>query len=46
VAPQSSSVLGAAMSIPLTGVAHNALLSDKRVLTIVAREIGRVRGEQ
>jgi triacylglycerol esterase/lipase EstA (alpha/beta hydrolase family) len=45
VAPQASSVLGGAKNIPLTGVAHNALLNDKQVLMIVAREIGAVRGE-
>jgi triacylglycerol esterase/lipase EstA (alpha/beta hydrolase family) len=38
VAPQASSVLACAKSVPLTGVGHNAMLSDKRVIERVVRE--------
>src|SRR2546425_2410987 len=39
VAPQASSVLGHAENIALVGIAHNALLGDRRVIEIVARGI-------
>ncbi len=39
VAPQASSVLGNAENIALVGIAHNALLGDRRVMVIVAGEI-------
>jgi triacylglycerol esterase/lipase EstA (alpha/beta hydrolase family) len=39
VAPQASSVLGNAENIALVGIAHNALLADRRVMKIVASEI-------
>ncbi len=42
VVPQASSVLGNAENIALVGVAHNALLGDRRVMELVAREIGSV----
>jgi triacylglycerol esterase/lipase EstA (alpha/beta hydrolase family) len=40
VAPQASAVLGNAENVALIGVAHNALVSDQRVLELVTREIG------
>ncbi len=39
VLPQASSVLACAENIALTGVAHNALVSDHRVLRVVVAEI-------
>jgi hypothetical protein len=39
VAPQASSVLGNAENIALIGVAHNALLGDRRVMQLVASAI-------
>lgn len=39
VAPQTSSVLACAVNCALIGVAHNALVSDRRVMEIVADEI-------
>jgi triacylglycerol esterase/lipase EstA (alpha/beta hydrolase family) len=39
VLPQASSVLACADNIALTGVAHNALVSDDRVLQLVVEEI-------
>ena len=45
VAPQASSVLGNARNVALIGIAHNALVSDRQVLEIVAREIGRASAE-
>jgi triacylglycerol esterase/lipase EstA (alpha/beta hydrolase family) len=39
VLPQASSVLACAENIALTGVAHNALVSDDRVLQLVVDEI-------
>jgi triacylglycerol esterase/lipase EstA (alpha/beta hydrolase family) len=38
VAPQASSVLGNAENIALVGIAHNALLGDRRVMELVMRE--------
>jgi len=43
VAPQTSSRLDGAENIPLTGVAHNALLGDPRVFEIVLGEIEKAR---
>lgn len=42
VAPQASSILDGAENTALIGVAHNALVSDRRVMEIVAAEILRV----
>lgn len=42
VVPQASSVLAAAENIALIGVAHNALVGDKRVMELVVREIGKI----
>jgi hypothetical protein len=39
VAPQASSVLGNAENIALVGIAHNALLGDRKVMVMVAKEI-------
>ena len=39
VAPQASSVLGHAENIALVGIAHNALLGDRGVMELVAKEI-------
>jgi hypothetical protein len=39
VAPQESSQLACAESVPLAGVGHNALLGDRRVLDRVALEV-------
>jgi triacylglycerol esterase/lipase EstA (alpha/beta hydrolase family) len=39
VAPQASSELGNAENIALVGIAHNALLRDRRVMKLVATEI-------
>ena len=36
VAPQASSVLGNAQNIALVGIAHNALLADRRVMELVS----------
>jgi len=41
VAPQTSSVLARAENVALTGIGHNALLSDPEVLVRVAAEIER-----
>ena len=41
VMPQASSVLACAENVALTGIAHNAVLADRRVLELVVREIGR-----
>jgi len=41
VAPQTSSVLDGANNVALIGIAHNALLADRRVAARVAAEIGR-----
>jgi len=43
VAPQASSVLGNAENIALVGIAHNALLGDRRVTEIVASEVAKAR---
>ena len=43
VAPQASSVLGNAENIPLVGIAHNALLGDRRVMELVVREIAKAK---
>src|SRR4029077_7637559 len=40
VIPQASSVLACAENIAVIGIAHNALLADKSVMELVAREIG------
>jgi triacylglycerol esterase/lipase EstA (alpha/beta hydrolase family) len=45
VAPQASSVLGNAENIALIGVAHNALLGDRRVMELVARGIVKIAGQ-
>jgi triacylglycerol esterase/lipase EstA (alpha/beta hydrolase family) len=45
VAPQASSVLGNAENIALIGAAHNALLGDRRVMELVAREIEMARAK-
>jgi triacylglycerol lipase len=39
VAPQASAELACAENVAVTGVAHNALLGDERVMELVAREI-------
>jgi len=39
VAPQASSVLGNAENIALVGIAHNALLGDRRVMELVVSKI-------
>ncbi|HEX8009449.1 MAG TPA: alpha/beta fold hydrolase [Casimicrobiaceae bacterium] len=39
VAPQASAVLGNADNVALVGVAHNALLGDRRVMELVASRI-------
>ena len=44
VAPQASSVLGNAENIALVGIAHNALLGDRRVMELVATEIVKTPG--
>jgi triacylglycerol esterase/lipase EstA (alpha/beta hydrolase family) len=44
VLPQASSVLAGSENIALIGVAHNALVGDKRVMEIVSRQIGSIQG--
>jgi triacylglycerol esterase/lipase EstA (alpha/beta hydrolase family) len=44
VAPQASSVLGNAENIALVGIAHNALLGDRRVMELVLSAIDRAAG--
>jgi predicted alpha/beta hydrolase family esterase len=39
VAPQASSELACAKSVPLVGIGHNALLNDPRVMDLVTRGI-------
>jgi triacylglycerol esterase/lipase EstA (alpha/beta hydrolase family) len=39
VAPQASSELACAENIALTGIGHNALLGDRRVMDLVIRAI-------
>jgi triacylglycerol esterase/lipase EstA (alpha/beta hydrolase family) len=41
VAPQASSVLGNAENIALVGIAHNALLGERRVMELVASAIAK-----
>jgi triacylglycerol esterase/lipase EstA (alpha/beta hydrolase family) len=43
VAPQASCTLACAENIALVGVGHNALLNDRGVMDIVAREIAKAR---
>ncbi|MGE5169794.1 MAG: lipase family alpha/beta hydrolase [Rudaea sp.] len=43
VAPQTSAELPGAVDVALTGIGHNALLGDPRVLAFVADEIGAAR---
>jgi triacylglycerol esterase/lipase EstA (alpha/beta hydrolase family) len=45
VAPQASSELGNAENIALVGIAHNALLVDRRVTEIIARQGLKALGE-
>jgi triacylglycerol esterase/lipase EstA (alpha/beta hydrolase family) len=44
VLPQASSVLAGSENIAVIGVAHNALVGDKRVMEIVSRQIGGIQG--
>ena len=41
VIPQASSVLSCAENIAVIGIAHNALVRDRGVMELVAREISR-----
>ena len=43
VAPQASCELACATNIALVGIAHNALLADRKVMGLVAQEIGKAR---
>jgi triacylglycerol esterase/lipase EstA (alpha/beta hydrolase family) len=45
VAPQASSALRNAENIALVGVAHNALLGDRGVMEIIARQASKALGE-
>ena len=40
VAPQASCELASAENVAMKGIGHNALLSDRRVMEFVARELG------
>ncbi len=44
VAPQASSVLACAENIALVGIAHNALIGDRRVMELVVERISRATG--
>lgn len=43
VAPQASAMLACAENIAFVGVGHNALISDKRVMELVVKLLGRLR---
>jgi pimeloyl-ACP methyl ester carboxylesterase len=45
VAPQTSARLDGAENIALSGIGHNALVGDRRVFDLVARELTRAQGE-
>jgi len=45
VAPQASSELACAESVPLTGVGHNSLINDERVVGRVAMEFASARSQ-
>jgi len=40
VAPQASAMLACADNIALSGVGHNALISDRRVMELVVKLVG------